>query len=144
MINTSLAPTRNFDRMNQFMEEMFGNRFESLPWSKWTPWYPAVDIIETVKDYTFVMEVPGFNQENISVELSNDVLTIYGKRERKFDESKETYVRHERYYGEFKRSFKMDTHVRPDSISATFRDGLLTVFVPKIEPVKPTKIDVKP
>ena len=143
MINTSLAPTRNFDRMDQLMEEMLGNRYDFLPWSKWTSWNPAVDIMETDKDYTFVIELPGFKQENINVELSNDILTVFGKREKVFDESKENYVRRERYYGEFKRSFKMDTHVRPDSISAKFKEGLLTVFVPKIEPVKPTKIDVK-
>ena len=143
MINTALAPTRQFDRLDQLMEEMLGNRYDFMPWTSLTPWTPPVDIKESEKDYTFIAELPGFRQEDINVELSNDVLTIYGKREKFLDESKENYIRRERYYGEFKRSFKMDTHVRPDSISANFKDGVLSVVVPKIEPVKPTKIVVK-
>lgn len=145
MISNSLAnvPTRSFDRMDQLMEEMLGGRLDFAPWSSWTPWTPAVDIKETEKEYTFVMELAGFKPEDIHVELSNDILVIYGKREKLTDEKNENYVRRERYYGEFKRSFKMDTHVRPDSISANFKNGVLTVSVPKIEAVKPTKIEVK-
>ena len=145
MINTSLAnvPTRSFDRMDQLMEEMFGGRFDFRPFSTWTPWTPAVDIKETEKDYTFIVELAGFLPEDVHVELSNDILNIYGKREKISNEKNEIFVRRERYFGEFKRSFKLDTHVRPDAITANFKDGLLFVFVPKIEAVKPTKIEIK-
>jgi len=143
MTHTALTPTRHFDRLDQFMEEMLGNRYDFMPWTNLTPWTPPVDIKESDKDYTFVVELPGFKQEDLNVELSNDVLTIYGKREKVVDESNEHFVRRERHFGEFKRTFKMDTHVRPDSISANFKDGLLSVVVPKIEPVKPTKIAVR-
>jgi HSP20 family protein len=141
-MSTSLvtSPTRTFDRLDQFMEEVLGERFHLKPWMGWTP---AVDIKETDKDYTFVCELPGFKKEDVNVELSNDVLTVYGRREKIKDEKTENFVRTERQYGEFKRSFKMDTHVRPDSIMASFKDGLLTIVVPKIEAVKPTKIEVR-
>lgn len=144
MINTSLAnvPTRSFDRLDQLMEEMFGNRFDYTPWSNWTPWTPAVDIKETEKEYVFVVELAGFKPEEVNVELSNDILTIYGKREKVTSEKNENFIRRERYFGEFKRSFKMDTHVRPDSIVANFKDGVLFVNVPKIEAVKPTRVPI--
>lgn len=144
MINTSLAsvPSRSFDRMNQFMDEMFGNRYDLNPWSTWSAWNPPIDIKETDREYTFIAELPGLRLEDVHVELSNDILSISGKREYTNEDKKDTYIRRERFYGEFKRSFKMDTHVRPDAIAANFKDGMLTVVVPKIEAVKPTKIKV--
>ena len=144
MITTSLAnvPSRSFDRMNQLMEEMFGNKFDFTPWPAFAPWNPPVDIKETSNDYTFVAELPGFEQTNVNVELSNDVLTLSGFRESTSEEKNANYLRRERYYGEFKRSFKLDTHVRPEGIKAAFKDGILTVFVPKIEAVKPHKVHV--
>ena len=144
MLSNSLAsaPTRSFDRMNQFMEEMFGNKFDFTPWPTFAPWNPPVDIQETEKEYTFVAELPGFNQKQINVELSNDILTISGFREDTTEQKEWNYIRRERYYGEFKRSFKLDTHVRPDGIKANFKDGILYISVPKIEAVKPHKIQV--
>ena len=143
MINTSLTsmPTRSFDRMNQFMDEIFGNRYDLSPWAAYT-WNPPVDIKETEKEYMFIAELPGLRLEDVHVELSNDILSISGSREYTNEDKKDNYIRRERYYGEFKRSFKMDTHVRPDAINANFKDGMLTVIVPKIESVKPTKIKV--
>ena len=144
MLSTTLAntPTRSFDRLNQVMSEMFGNRFDFAPWQAFTPWTPPVDITETETSYSFIAELPGFFEKDVHVELSNDILTIYGKREYTNEEKEYNYIRSERYYGEFKRSFKMDTHVRPDGIKATFKNGLLTVFVPKVEAVKPKTIKI--
>src|SRR5579885_2616138 len=103
MSNTTLtnAPVRTFDRLDQFMEEMFGGQFGFTPWTHKMGWNPAVDIKETEKEYTFVAELPGFASNDVNVELSNDILTISGKREKFSDEKSENFVRRERFFGEF-------------------------------------------
>ncbi|RMG25755.1 MAG: Hsp20/alpha crystallin family protein, partial [Armatimonadetes bacterium] len=79
----------------------------------------------------------------IDVELVGDVLTIRGKREFSDEEKRDDYVRIERSYGSFQRSFTIGVPVKADEISATYRDGILTVVVPKADEVKPRKIEVK-
>ena len=132
-----VLPTRTFDRMNQMMEAMFG-----LPNNELTPWVPPEDIWETETEFFFLMELPGFRLEDVHLELAGDVLNLWGKRE--YFESKEwNYLRRERKFGEFRRSFKLDAAVRPELVHAEFKDGLLSITVPKIEPVKPHKVKIK-
>ena len=138
-MNTLLpvVPSTTFDRMSQIMEDVFGHNLEM------SPWMPPVDIKETEKEYMFLIELPGLHKEDIEVTLSNDILKITGKREFAKEVTEENYVRRERRYGQFARSFKLDTHVRPDAIKAEFKDGILNVWVPKIEPVLPHKVHIK-
>ena len=136
-------PTRSFDRLSQMMEETFSPLWDSDRWNM-APWMPPVDISETEKEYRFVVETPGFLRDNVEVEMANDVLTIRGKREEtKEDKEAGSYVRRERRFGEFRRCFKLDSHVRPESVVAEFKDGILTVIVPKVEAVKPHKVEVR-
>lgn len=138
-MNTLLpvVPSRTFDRMSQLMEDVFGANHEL------TPWMPPVDIKETESEYKFLIEIPGLHKEDIEVTLSNDILKITGKREVTKEMTEENYIRRERRYGQFARSFKLDNHVRPDAIKAEFNDGILNVWVPKIEPVLPHKVKIK-
>jgi HSP20 family protein len=120
------------------MDELFGDETEVR-----SGWMPSVDVKETDQALTFYVEVPGMRQEDIDVELVGDVLTIRGKREFSEEEKREDYVRIERSYGSFQRSFTIGVPVKADEISATYRDGILTVVVPKADEVKPRKIEVK-
>lgn len=135
---TSLAPIerfRSFEHFNKMMEEMF---------SGWTnTWAPIVDIKETEKELTFICELPGLTEKDVNVEVRDNLLTITGKREFCGEEKKEDYVRIERSYGTFQRTFTLNTPVKPEEIKATFKDGLLMVLVPKIEAPLPKKIPVK-
>ena len=135
---TNLAPIeriRSFEHFNKMMEEMFGG---------WTnTWTPTVDIKETDKELKFICELPGLTEKDVAVEVRDNVLTITGKREFSEEEKKENYVRVERSYGSFQRAFTLNTPVKPEQIHATFKDGLLTVLVPKIEAPLPKKIPVK-
>lgn len=109
-----------------------------------TGWAPAVDVAETAEDYLIRAEVPGLRKEDVKLSLSGNVLTISGekKMEEKKTENKK-YHRLERSYGAFQRSFSLPTPVNADKITATFKDGMLEVTVPKSEEAKTKVIDIK-
>jgi len=106
-------------------------------------WVPAVDIVETAgKDVIVRAELPEMKREDISVTFENNVLTIEG--ERRFVEAGEgeQYHRVERGYGRFRRSFTVPTTVDASRVQAAYRDGVLTVTLPRREETKPRQIDV--
>lgn len=129
---------RSYDRFNRMMEEVFGA--EVPTWNRWTP---NVDVKETEKEYLFIMELPGMEQKDVEVEINGDILTIRGERLFDHEERKEDYVCLEREYGSFKRSFTLGVPVKNNAIQATFKNGLLTVILPKAEIAAPHKIAVK-
>jgi HSP20 family protein len=108
-----------------------------------TAWLPSVDVKETDGELTFVVELPGVEEKNIQVELAGDLLTIRGEREFSKEERKEDYLRIERRYGSFQRTFPIEASTHPEEIKATFKDGLLTVVVPKKENVARQRIPVQ-
>lgn len=122
------------DRFNKMMEDFFGSTEESR-----ATFIPAVDVSETDKALIFHAELPGINRENIDVELNGDRLTIKGVREFNREEKRENYVNIERSYGTFQRTFRLDTAVKHDEIKAIFKDGVLTVEVPKVSAGTPSK-----
>jgi HSP20 family protein len=150
---TALAPgkeVRNVNAMDPFT--LFQNRFnrlfaegflpfleEQLPL---TTWMPACDVYETDKELVIKAELPGVKKEQIFVSIEDNTLTVYG--ERGFDETeRENYQRVERTYGEFMRVFTLPAFIEPNHIVAEFKDGLLTITLPKREGVKPKQIEVK-
>jgi len=137
---TRWAPSErllSFDRFNKMMEEFFGPTDETR-----TTFIPSVDIKETDKKIEFYCELPGVNQENVDVELVNDRLTIRGRREFDREEKKEEFIAIERAYGSFQRTFTLDSAIKADEITASFKDGILTVTVPKAATVSPKKVPI--
>lgn len=118
---------RSFDRFNQVMEDMLGGSDLRSAWA------PNVDVKETPKALTFIVELPGMDEKDVNVELLGNILTIRGSREFNQEEKKDDYVRVERSFGTFQRSFTLDVPVKEDEIHAGFKKGLLTVTVPKVE-----------
>lgn len=140
-MSKSLAPINNlspFERLSTMMEDMFPT--STLLTGHWVP---AVDIKETDKEFMFMAELPGMNRENLDVDLVGDTLVIRGKREDVKEEKGEGYLRKERHAGTFYRSFRLDAPVKENEIDAEYRDGILKVIVPKAEPVKTARINVK-
>src|SRR4030095_819450 len=124
------------------LQEMFDAAFngDSLASGGWTP---AVDILETEnKDVVVKAELPEMKREDIKITFEHDILTIEG--ERKFENTKEseTYHRVERGYGAFRRSFTVPTSVDASNVQATYRDGVLTIKLPRREETKPRQIPV--
>lgn len=135
---TPFGRSREIERIGKMMEEMFGGTDEVRG-----TWVPPVDIRETSDALTFVAEIPGMKEEEIEVELVGDVLTIRGKREHRAEESQDDFVRVERSYGAFQRTFTIDVPVDRESVEATYEDGVLTLRVPKAPGVIGRKVEIK-
>jgi HSP20 family protein len=106
-------------------------------------WVPAVDITEDDKEYLVKAELPDLKKEEVKVTVENGELTISGERKFEKEEKNKKYHRIERSFGSFVRSFTLPEAVNGDKVNAEFKDGLLTVHLPKDEKAKPKSIDVK-
>jgi HSP20 family protein len=113
----------------------FGRRaFElELPWPGGTSWgiAPAVDLVAKDNEYEITAELPGIDENNIEVKLSNGTLTIKGEKTEEKEEREKDYYLSERRYGSFLRSFQVPEGVDTGQIEATFAKGVLTVKLPK-------------
>jgi HSP20 family protein len=92
---------------------------------------PAVDIVEHEKDYQISAEVPGMDAGDLEIKLSNGTLTIRGEKKEEKEEKKKNSYLSERHYGSFERSFRVPEGVDADKIEASFKNGVLTVSLPK-------------
>jgi len=106
---------------------------------------PAADIAETEKDYEITAELPGMDEKNVEVSLANGGLVIRGHKEEQKEEKKKDYFLSERQYGTFERYFGIPEGVEADKIAATFKNGVLTVTLPKSAKMQASekKISVK-
>jgi HSP20 family protein len=106
-------------------------------------WTPAVDIAEHDNEYVVRVELPGVSKDDVKITLESNVLTIRGEKKREKDVEKDNYHRMERMYGSFQRSFTLPSTVRADKIDAVYKDGILTITLPKAEEARPKQIEVK-
>jgi HSP20 family protein len=104
---------------------------------------PSVDIAEDGDRYVVTVELPGSNKEDITVEMKDQVLTIRGEKRNEREEKKEHSHWIERSYGSFSRSFALPANAVGDRIKAEFKEGVLTIEVPKAEEAKPRAISIK-
>jgi len=107
-----------------------------------TDWAPAVDILETDKELLIKMELPGVDAKAISVNVESNVLTIKGERHLERDLKKETYHRVECSNGRFLRSFSLPSIVDGENVRANYKDGLLTLTLPKKATAKSHLVEV--
>jgi HSP20 family protein len=105
-------------------------------------WLPAVDVWETDNELVLSFDLPGIPEDQISVELDDNVLTVSGQRERAEEQSGDRFYRYERRFGTFSRSVTLPAGVNEDSIKADYSNGVLEVRVPKPEEQKPKRIQV--
>jgi HSP20 family protein len=105
---------------------------------------PVVDLVEKPDRYEITAELPGMDEKNIEVKLSNEMLVIKGEKKEEKEEKEANYYMSERRYGSFQRTFRLPEGINTDKIEAGFKNGVLTVALPKSEEAKKeTKIDVK-
>lgn len=104
---------------------------------------PALDVEETGDEFTLVVELPGVSPEDVDITLEENVLTISGERTFYDEKTEDTFRRVERAYGRFHRAVRLPDRVAGDQVEASYRDGLLTITVPKAEESKPRRIEVR-
>src|SRR3984893_11739645 len=110
--------------------------------SNLTPWAPVVDIYETENELVVKADLPDVNPQNLDIRAENNILTIRGERKFESKVNEDNYLRIERAYGSFSRSFSLANSVKTDAIKADYQNGVLTLSLPKREEAKPKQIKV--
>ncbi|HEV7671333.1 MAG TPA: Hsp20/alpha crystallin family protein [Thermoanaerobaculia bacterium] len=132
-------------RFNRMIEDAFGDLFSPVVRGEEVSnrnWLPAVDVAETPDALTLYAELPGLSREDVDITLENNVLSVRGERKFEKDVKEESFHRIERAYGAFSRTFTLPSNVKNDGVEATFKDGVLTIRIPKVEEAKPRKIAI--
>ena len=128
------------EQINRLFEEsLFRGRAAE---SALTAWAPAVDIYETENELVVKADLPDMDPKDLDIRVENNVLTIHGERKFEKEVSEDKYLRVERSYGSFSRSFSLASTVNADAIKAEYKDGVLTLHAPKREEAKPKQIKV--
>jgi HSP20 family protein len=140
--DTFLTP---FDKMfDQMVESQFPDITKSVgvrPYAGSA--YPKVNVYEYDDKVGIVAEIPGLDKKQLNVEVEDGVLTISGDKHSTFEDEGAKVLRRELKQSSFKRSFELGEQLDGDNINASFKDGVLSVAIPKIEPEKPKKTFVK-
>ena len=143
-----LSAWRSLDRWSNLRDEM-NSLFDAPFWANtmreaqlFTGWTPALDLYQTNDDVVAVVELPGMRKEDIDLSMQDGILTISGERKEEAAADGEKTARTERFVGKFRRSISLPTRVDANKVNATYKDGILTVTMPKAEEVKPKQIQV--
>jgi len=131
------------DEFDQMLSNWFSTTDKSIAFPSFAP---LLDMHETDANYEVKIDLPGVKASEINVQISDNVLTISGERtcEKSSGKEKGATAHHvERYHGSFSRSIMLPAAVKQDKIDAQYRDGVLTVILPKSDNVKPSQIEVK-
>ena len=133
--NRAFATFDPFKEMEELEKQFFGRQLPAYGYSNSRPGF-RTDVRENDKEYILDAELPGFSKEDIGIEIKNGYLTI--KAERKSDseekDEKNNYIRRERCYGSFSRSFDLEG-IDSENISASYKDGILSLTLPKAAPL---------
>ena len=144
-VSAAWSPFRQLSSLRDEIDRLFESPLNALTSSSQqflSGWLPSIDLYEDPDHFTLKAELPGMKKEDIDISLHGDVLTLSGERkqEEKFD-SAEAY-RSERFLGRFQRTFTLPIPVATDKVAAAYKDGILTVTLPKAEEAKPKQIQV--
>ncbi len=105
-------------------------------------WSPALDVHDDKDAFTVTLEAPGLKKEDFEISYHDGVLSIAGERKEEKEAEERNYFRRERFFGRFSRSVSLPAEVQPDKVAAAYKDGVLTVTLPKAEKAKPKQIEV--
>jgi HSP20 family protein len=131
--------------MSSLMEPLQRDVFRYMPRAGFG-FFPPADIIVTDEDVSVYMDVPGLRSEQLEIELEHDVLTVRGERPYPYGDDQEpsrTWRRIERAFGRFERGIRVPRGLDPDTVEAALTDGVLNVRMPKPQPLRPHRIEVR-
>jgi HSP20 family protein len=130
VLSESLSPMVSLHReMNRLFDNMFRGFDDARVWGSRQVDWPKIDVEETDKNYRVTAELPGMEENEVEVLLQDGMLTIRG--EKKLENQSENRTFSERFYGRFERQLSFDRDVDQDDVSATFKNGVLTVTIPR-------------
>src|SRR6266516_1554925 len=136
-------PSRGTTTLQEQFNRVFGDMLERAgEESNLTPWAPAADIYETEQELVVKADLPDVKPQDLDIRVENNILTIRGERKFENKVNEENYLRVERSYGSFSRSFQLANSVKSEAIKADYQNGVLTLSIPKREEAKPKQIKV--
>jgi len=139
-------PTREITSLQSEMNRLFNTFFDTPTSGNGTGlrrWVPAMDLVETEDHFILRADLPGLGEDDVSIELEDNVLTVSGERGTEHDDRQEGFYRVERAYGAFSRQLTLPEGIDPDAVEAAFDKGVLEVRIPKPEQRKPRKVEIK-
>ncbi|MBI1305003.1 MAG: Hsp20 family protein [Bacteroidetes bacterium] len=137
LLRDIFTPTGIDSMLNGFFSENGDNNMNTMFFR------PSVDVVENKGDFTIQVSLPGVQKDDITIDMKNRELTISGERKSKSESNEGTYHIGEIRYGKFSRTFYLPETVNSDKVEAEFKDGILSIVVPKMEEAKPKAIVIK-
>jgi len=138
-------PFNNMLSLQEEVNRLFNTYFSGAPESTETGeyhWNPAVDIFEDENSIKVMCEVPGVEKEDVKISIQDNVLTVSGEKKRDFEGENGSFYRVERLCGKFQRSFSLPSSVDQENVKATYKNGILTINLPKEEEAKPKEVSI--
>lgn len=147
MTNLVRSRSSNLRNLQREIDRMFDNFFPTRYTSEeeeasQAVWAPRVDLSETEDLYRIELDVPGMTRDDLNISYQDNQLTVSGERREEAKDEDSEYVRVERSFGHFYRSFRLPKTVNAEDIEATYENGVLTIEVPKAEESKPQRIEI--
>jgi HSP20 family protein len=140
---SQFEPFRGASTLQEQINRVFNNVLErGTEESNLTSWAPAVDIFETEHELVVKADLPDIDAKDLDIRVENNILSIRGERKFEKKVSEDKYLRVERAYGSFSRSFSLANTVNSEAIKADYSNGVLTLTVPKREEAKPKQIKI--
>ena len=137
------APLSQLSTLRNEINRLFENPLADFGGSEvFNTWAPAVDLYENKDNLVVTAELPGMKKEDIDISLHADALTIAGERKEEKKYGEDETQRAERFYGRFQRTISLPKQVDVNAIKANYKDGILTVTLPKAPEAKPRQIEV--
>ncbi|MGD0545389.1 MAG: Hsp20/alpha crystallin family protein [Candidatus Acidiferrales bacterium] len=140
---TRWDPFRNLSSLQEQVNRLFESGMQTRnDNSALTTWAPAVDIYETENELVLKADLPAINEKDLDIRVENNMLTIRGERKFESDVKEDNYLRIERTYGSFSRSFGLPNTVNAEAIKAEYKNGVLTIEMPKRAESKPKQVKI--
>ena len=131
------APFRELDAVERRMQRMFGEVF-----TPFIPSLPAADVYETPDEFVVELEVPGYEEKELGIEISDHTVTVTGAHQEVKEGEERTFWLHERLGREFERHFALPPEADTEHVRAVFKKGVLEVHAPKLQTAEPRKVEI--
>jgi len=142
LVKWTPRPTSILNDMDKMISNVFENDW-NFPVRSKTNWSPPVDVKETDDSFTLTADIPGLTKKEVTVNVADGIVSISGERKLEDEKESDNYHYRERRYGSFSRTFNLPETVNEEDISASFKNGTLSIELPKQELVLPKEREIK-